>query len=203
MSSNASDNLDDPSDLITDKHFEAWGRIVYAYAAMEAGIKLAISGILGLAPSDTFILANPYTSLNLRNVAKSVAKLYLQPKDAETFVQIVGDYGAFARVRNDICHNRWTFGDRPNSLRPAYMEIRSGRADPKGYNEGESDYTLDDFGEKANDLFELNRRLVSFLKSSGIDERIARKIEEDSDAIAEALGAAATAPSSEPEDTQS
>ena len=162
---------EDPSELITDKHFEAWGRIVWAYAQMESGIKLSMAGILDMLLHEMIILTNPHSASQLKSVAKSIAKLKLSESDAEEFSQILGDWSASSRIRNHISHNRWTFGNRPTSLTPSFIDTHSGKAKFKGASEADEDFTLEDFGGIADKLFRSNVRLVEFMARTGLTKK--------------------------------
>lgn len=174
---------DDLSDLLSDKHFEAFGRIVSAYASCETGIKLSLAGILNALPHEIMILSEPYSSLGLRNVSKSIAKLRLPQDHQEQFMQLIGEFGGYAQLRNHIAHNRWTRGTRIGSIRPVQMDIRSGKAKPKGYDPEEPDFTLEEIGLRANQLFELNSKIVEFMIGAGLSENIEKRLESERRAI--------------------
>ena len=174
---------DDLSDLLSDQHFEAFGRIVSAYASCETGIKLSLAGILNALPHEIMILSEPYSSLSLRNVSKSIAKLRLPKKHQEQFMHLIGEFGGHAQLRNHIAHNRWTRGTRPNSIRPVQMDIRSGKAKPKGYDPEERDFTLEEIGLRANQLFELNSKIVQFMIGTGLSEILENRLEAERLAI--------------------
>lgn len=107
--------------------------------------------------------------MDLRNVAKSIAKeRFQQTPEIERFCQIVGDLGAFGALRNAIAHSRWTGGVRANSIKPMRVDIRSGSARFIGNNDEERDWTTDELTEEGRKLFNLNRRIVQFLKDTGI-----------------------------------
>lgn len=182
---------DDLSDLLSDKHFEAFGRIVSAYASCETGIKLALAGVLNALPHEIMILTEPCSSQALRNVAKSIAKLRLPASQQGNFVQLIGDFAGHGSLRNQIAHNRWTRGTRPNSIRPVQMDIRSGKAKPKGYDPEESDYTLLEIGKRADELFSLNSRIVEFMNIAGLTKNIEDRMNAERSAIASSLGGGA------------
>lgn len=173
---------DDLSDLFTDAHFHAFGVITTAYASCETGIKLCLAGTLGLPPYNIMILTEPYSSLALRNVAKSIAKLDMPPQFQEQFIQIVGDWGSQGKLRNYIAHNRWTRGTRPKSIRPVQMDIRSGKANFTGYEDGDPDYSLEDIQRAASTLVRIDERIRRFLKNTGLADAIERNIIEASKA---------------------
>ena len=87
----------------------------------------------------------------------SSAKMHLQPPYSERFVALVGEVSGFGTLRNHIAHNRWMRGTRPGSIRPTLIDIRQGRADAKGFEDEELDYTSKDFAKSANALFALNQ----------------------------------------------
>lgn len=62
------------SQIISDAHFEAWGRIIYFYAALETLLKIAIAALANISYLDAIILTEPYSAMALRNVAISLTK---------------------------------------------------------------------------------------------------------------------------------
>ncbi len=191
------------SDILSPKHFEAFGRIIYACSEMERAIKLCLGAAYSLHVHDIFLITEPYSSANLKNVAKAVAKLYFSSKMKDDFVEILGKFGKFSTLRNHIAHNHWTQGSRPDSIRIVQADIRAGRLDLKGYNEDERDYTLDELGNAANDLFELHIELIAFMKNYGLSAAIEEKMLEESLDKASSPGTTATANSSCPNETHS
>ena len=160
----------------SDAHLLAFGRIMHAYAAVESGIKIALSGILEIDLAHALIAFEPYTAASLKNVAKSLAKERLKPNLAETFGIIVGDWGALAGLRNNIAHSRWTHGDRPGSIKPRGVSIGKGHARFIGDDGGETSYTAEQLIDAVCKLDVVNERLKEFLKTSGLERIIASKM---------------------------
>ena len=129
--------------------------------------------LAGLAEMDLrimLIFTEPYSAVNLRNVCKSIAKAKYLPGDplGERFCQIAGDLGSYGSLRNHIAHSRWTKGQREGSIRPFGVDIRSGNPKFHGQGEGERDWTAEEITEQADNLFNLNRRIVQFMRDAGI-----------------------------------
>lgn len=163
----------------SDAHLLAFGRIMHAYAAVESGVKIAMSGILEISLSSALIAFKPYSAGDVRNVAKSLANERLKPELAATFCQIVGDWSAFNNLRNTIAHTRWTDGDRPGSIKPRNVSIDKGHAQFVGDEESEKSYTAPELDEALSKLDAINERLKRFLVDSGLQKIIESKMEGD------------------------
>lgn len=158
-----------------EAHMAAFGRVIHHFAFVETGIKIAVSGILECDLGAVLIMSEPYSSSDLKNVAKSLAKERLKPEHSEKFCQIVGDWSKFAPLRNVIAHSRWTDGDSPGTIKPRSVKIREGRADWIGDDPAEKSFSAPDLEGIANELHKIDRRLRAFLTSSGIDAVIEEK----------------------------
>ena len=137
---------------VSEKHVFQFGLITSTYALAEQGIILTLSGILNVNISTMMILASPYGATDLRNVAKSIAKLKYKGKQLDKFLGITGIVKKHSVLRNAIAHSMWTKGYREDSIRPIRMQIREGKANPKGFHEEEKDYSLNDFELAASEL---------------------------------------------------
>jgi hypothetical protein len=155
---------------------QAFGGIIHHYAAAEFGIKLILSGMLEIEVTELLILTEPYSSLDLRNVAKSIAKSrFVQTPEILRFLQLVGDLGTFGALRNNIAHSRWTSGDRRGSIKPHKLDIRSGSVKFVGAEEDERDWTTKELEAEADRAFEMNRRITQFIRQTGIAPHILPK----------------------------
>ena len=160
----------------SDAHMVAFGRIIHNFAAVESGIKIALSGILELNLDLAMIAFQPYTASTLKRVAKSISKEKLKPHLSETFIGIVGEWCGHSRLRNDIAHNRWTEGAASNSIKPRYLSINADRAEWFGDGDEEAEYSAADLENKALHLHNTNERLKAFLQASGLQSIIEAKI---------------------------
>jgi len=162
---------------LTSNHILAFGGITYNYAKIEGALEIIISDMLNIDVGTTVIITEPYSSLDLRNVIKALNKLIALPNNLnEELAQIVGDLQSFGSLRNNIAHNTWTDGDRPGSIKPMRMNIRSGKPVPTGHEEGEQDHTADELQNKVNELKNLHDRVRRFIVDSGAAERIELKM---------------------------
>ena len=176
------------SNLLTDYHFNAFGRITYGYAHIETGIKIAMAGILQVSLHDILVLTAPYSARNLKDAAKAASKDHLKQPHQDTMIQIIGDWSAISRIRNHIAHNRWAEGTRTGAIKPMYYSISDGKTRTFGDDDTESDYTPDDLHMVMKTLEDTNQRLKNFLKETGLAESIERKMADDSSAILESRG---------------
>jgi hypothetical protein len=161
----------------SDAHLLAFGRIIHNFASVETGIELALVGILNTFADAALIAFEPYSAVNLRNVAKSMAKERLKPELSEQFCMIVGDWFAFNGLRNIIAHSRWTEADREGAIKPRRLSILEGRANWIGNKEEEKSYTSAELEEEAERLRLINERLKQFHQTSGLADIILRNID--------------------------
>lgn len=161
--------------ILNAKHYTAFGAIIHAYASVEFGIKAALAGILEIPYVEVLVITEPYTALSLKNVAKSLVKLStLKMAHKTSFVNIIGDWGTFSPLRNQIAHCRWQDGSRPDSVRPIGVDIRSGHA-KWIVTEGSRDWTLPELAKQAVDLAGINERTKTFHKTADLTEIMERK----------------------------
>lgn len=162
---------------VTKDHLLGFGGIIHYYASAEAGIKIGLATVLGVELIDVMILCEPYSSLDLRNVAKSISKAHepITP-EVERFLQLIGDFGAFGPMRNLIAHSRWKAGQREGSIKPTRLDIRDGKARAYGMLEDERDWTAPELFEEADKLVDLNRRIGQFLTDVDAESRIIKNI---------------------------
>ena len=124
---------------------------------------------------EALIITEPYSAATLKNVAKSLVKLStLKMAHKTSFVNIIGDWGTFSPLRNQIAHCRWQDGSRPDSVRPIGVDIRSGHAKWR-VTEGSRDWTLPELAKQAVDLAGINERTKTFHKTAGLTEIMERK----------------------------
>ena len=156
----------------------AFGAIIHSYARIEAYIKYILSDRLNTSVEDIWIIAEPYGALALRNVAKALVDS-AQPtmKDADTIKGLIGEFGAFSKLRNYIAHYVWIDGYKPGSIRPTGVDIRDRKAKLIGLDPAEPDYTITDLADQAVKIERLEHRFHVYLETSGIFERIEAKIE--------------------------
>jgi hypothetical protein len=173
---------------LSDEHFRAFGRITHYYASIEAGLKITIGGLTGARMADTLIMAEPYTSLQLKNVVKSLNREIPLPRDGNSVLsQIVGDFTSLSTIRNAIAHFRWAQGVRPHSIKPIHLDIRSGKAVFRGNNPEERDWTPEELLAEAEKLEALDNKLRQFVKDYGLFDIIEQNMRR-ANAVSEALG---------------
>ena len=166
--------------LPSNAHLLAFGRIIHQYGLCEVGVKITVSAILRLDIARTLVVLQPSSATDLKNVAKSLAKMTLDPKWSEVFCCIVGDWSAHNALRNLIAHSAWADGDRPGSIKPRNLSIREGRAKFAGDGEDEASYTADELEAAAKSLAFINKRNLQFLEDSGLRRIIDEKIDAES-----------------------
>jgi hypothetical protein len=152
---------------MTDDHLLAFGAITYRYAYAEAHIKNILAHSVGIPIALLATLVEPCSSLELRNVAKSTAKLVeIDETNRERFCWLIGQLGSFGPLRNNIAHRRWTPGRRPGSIKPVAIDIRSGSAKMIGIRDDERDWTTDELFNDANRLHWIGEELYELVRKA-------------------------------------
>jgi hypothetical protein len=153
---------------IEQRHVEIFGRITYLYALSETGIKFIISALIEIDRVDFLVLSAPYSSRDTINVAKSITKLKYEKSEPnrDRLITLIGRYKSHSKIRNYIAHCFWTKGSKPDSIRPVYMSIGKGRAEPKGYSDGEKDWTFTELESTVVDLENLHRDIKLFMEDN-------------------------------------
>lgn len=165
--------MDEPHHL-TEAHYYAFGYLISTYAKVEQGFKIFIGRMSGMELYAVAIICEPYSALQLRNVLTSLNRHFELPDDCnKRLCDLVGEFKTFSRLRNDIGHYMWTVGNRPNSVKPLGMDIRSGHAKAVGVNDQERDWTLEELNAEAIRLQDLHRRQVDLMVELGYDADIA------------------------------
>jgi len=165
------------ADNLSTEHFTGFGAVTHYYALVETGLKLILSDTLNIDIGVAIIISEPYGALDTRNVLKSLNKLYARGgKLNEELSQIIGDLSTFGPLRNSIAHSQWCNGERPRSIKPMRLDIRSGKPVTSGSDPEEKDYTAEDLLEEASKLELLHERICKFLEDSGAKERIDENI---------------------------
>lgn len=171
--------MKDETPLVTIEHLLGFGGIIHNYAFVETGIKIATAHMASLNLVDFLIMSEPYSSLQLKNVAKSLAKTN-EPlsQDCEAFILIVDAFAAFSKIRNFVAHSRWTKGQRENSIKPSGLNIRAGHAKVLGGDLTERDWTPADLKNEADKLRDLSQSISAFLVKTRALESMAVEIGE-------------------------
>lgn len=167
---------------LSAKHYKVFGHITVEYASLEVGLKLTLAGYIGRGIGEALVLSAPYNSTQLRNVMKAMTRFHLKPesKIREIVTQIIGTLKGASVLRNDIGHNMWRKGDRPQSIAPTYMEIRNDKAELKGFQEENRDYTFAEIEKTADALWKANHTLAGLHRSAEFQASLERYISHNS-----------------------
>lgn len=166
--------------LLSDDHFNLFGRITYLYADLEVGLKFLCSAMLRIDSGIFMMLSEPYNTRDTRNIVTSIANAatFENEEEKALIVQFAGDLKGASKLRNYIAHCKWTKGNRENSIRPFILDIRSGKIVTKGINPEDEDFTLDDLIKAHDNLAGSCKRLRKFITDYGYEAIIAENMEE-------------------------
>ena len=161
-----------------DEFMSEFGRIIHVFAASEENIKLAIAAMCDLPPDVALILQEPYGSGNLKNVAKSIAKINLHDNIKDEFISLVGNIVSFSKLRNYIAHSRWNVGTRPESFKPMSLNIRGDRADYLGLEDDEKDWTAKELNVEYQKLYKHSCDLIDFMSKHDFFTMVEKRLAE-------------------------
>lgn len=153
---------------LTPAHFHAFGYIISTYAKIEQGFKAIISGITGLDVNEIAIMTEPYSSMQLRNVITSMSEFRPLPdRGNEQLKELISEFATFSKLRNQIAHSMWTEGNRPDSIKPLNVDIRSGKAKYFGIDEDERDWTIAELDDEAIRMMDFHQKQTQFSLTRG------------------------------------
>lgn len=158
-------------DLLSQDHLSRFGSIVYSFAHLEYLMQSVMAGAGELDPDKITVLTKALTYSQKRDTLYSYLKFYNFPAEREVPIKEFFDRAhKHNALRNHIAHSMWTKGTRPDTIKPAYIDLRQGRALVGGQDENERDYTMDELGNIANELRNIVSDLVSYLRETGVRE---------------------------------
>jgi hypothetical protein len=172
--------MSDEQPIISFDHLACFGAITTGFAKAESTLKLALAAILDTDPATAHIISEPYGSIDLQNVLRSLAKIHLEPEDAEKIVSLTGVLKTHRTLRNHIAHNQWTCGTRKGALRPVRIDIRQGHAAPAGFEDDTKDYTLPEIYAAAEELSDYSEKVLGAFHELGFMEIIEKNIDWES-----------------------
>ena len=165
--------------MLSDEHLRCFGSIVNLYANAESFLKLCISKMTGADITDVLILTAPYTSMHLRNVARSLAKERDLSNDlVALFEHMIDEFAASSTIRNYIAHSRWTQGKHKAKIRPTGVDIRQGKLVLLDRVKT-PEYSLKDLQNQEKKLQDLCSLIIAWMLESGaLTEEAFAKIKE-------------------------
>ena len=174
---------EDDLNSVEQYHFLMFGAITHYYAKAEVGLKIVMAGLMGADLVTVMALTEPYSSLDLRNVLKSLNKAgafphELSPEERNRLTHLIGTLQSFGKLRNNIAHNIWRDGDKPDSIKPVYIDIRSGKVKEVGADPEEKSYTRDDLLNETMRIEQLVSDITQFLEDTGLQAHIDANIEQ-------------------------
>lgn len=179
-------------DLLTKDHFARFGAIIHAFARLEYLIQGAMAAVAGVDDFKIAILTKGLTYSQKRDTLYSYMLMTsgLKPEYAEKIRNLFDSTHKHNALRNNIAHALWRKGTRPGSIRAGYIDVRFGKGRVVGYDDEDTDYTLDELGEAANELRRDTVSIILFFRESGIAPAIAEKIDRANNASFEEVSAA-------------
>lgn len=165
---------------LTKKHFELFGGIVYNYAFVELGFKFCTAAVMQCSPHDVLVLTSRQPAQVIAENLRALARDSLKDAPRSQLIQLISRWAKHNDLRTSIAHHRWREGSRPGSVRPAYYSVRSGKTKVVGFEDDETDYLIEDLEQVCAELARLKDDLDAFMRDSGLEAIIKRKMAEES-----------------------
>lgn len=158
---------DSPS--LTTEHLCAFGAIIAVFARHEILMVGAISNLLETSAAGVMHLTAEMPYRAKKDALKALSKASdLKGHDKERIAWFLGQVHTFNDLRNSIAHNIWKRGERPGSIKPLSLGVRSGTTKIKGIYPTEPDYTLDELNAAVENLIRLQHEFCDYLVSLGL-----------------------------------
>ena len=175
--------------VVTPEHAKAFGYIIYSFAKFEFHMQTAVAGMLDTDVATAILLMGDTSYRQKRQTVTNIHQTrgidgYVHPDLTNLLDEIQG----YSGLRNHIAHSIWTSGQRPGSIKPMYLKLRSEFPAPVGDWHNEKDYTLEELRTAANSLNDISRRFVRFLEDTGLMARVAANIEKIAESTEESPG---------------
>lgn len=158
--------------ILQAEHFQLFGRIVNGYARFEVELRFCLTAMTGMKTVEGAIVSAPYGAYQLNSVVKSVARLVVNPISQDRLVSLVDRWEKFTPLRTAVAHHIWRLGARPDSIRPTFIEVKSGHLKIKGSEDEDRDYTIPELVDLVNSLDALVNELYVFMDESGLEAKL-------------------------------
>jgi len=171
---------DDSFYPVTAEHMLPFGMIVQWYARIETLLQFIMAYLADTIPFRSLVLTQGLGYAGKRNALKSLLRHdeMLDNKAKEQLIWLLGQAHMHSKLRNSIAHFTWIKGEREDSIKPQYVEVRGGEGDIIGIDPSERDYTASELFVIADEVAQAYNDLLDFLNKQGISDAIAAKIEE-------------------------
>jgi hypothetical protein len=174
---------------VTPDHALWFGHIINIFAQLELLMMVCAAGILEQNLGTAYILMG---DTNYRQKQQTLRHLNSTigvngGTDGELRA-ILKEIHTYAGLRNAIAHSLWVTGNRPNSIKPMQVLLRSETLKAIGHWHNEQSYTVDDLRDAAIKLDSIAVRFNRFLDAAGLHEKVAAKIEETKPSISSSSG---------------
>jgi hypothetical protein len=165
---------------LTVEHFQAFGAIVHQFARFEVLIGIIINQVLGGRKLSMTAIAISSLSYSQKSDAlKTLLKIAIFPDNHNTVITgLISDFNAYSQLRNDIAHNIWREGKRHTSIKAVSVSSRGGKVKIRGISHDETDYTLGELTDIADNLTRIHDELRGFLEKVGAIPIMAEKIDD-------------------------
>lgn len=164
--------------VVTQEHAVHFGFIINIFAKIELQMMIAAAGLLDSDLGTAVILMG---DMNYRTKRQTLNHLNttigVEGNVDRRLTEILNDLDAMSSLRNSIAHSTWTTAQRPGAIKPMQLNIRAPVPKPLGHHHNEKSYTAVELRAEAIKLNCIHGRFVDFLAESGLQAKVAVKIE--------------------------
>jgi hypothetical protein len=160
-----------PVDPLTHAHLSRFGSIVHTFARVEylmqatMGRIIRLSGGNSLTVDTVVLITKPMTYSQKRDALLSLMEAFKLSEPAKTEITTLFNAAHnHNALRNHVAHALWRRGTRPESIKPAFLDLRQGKGRIGGYEDEDRDYTLEELSEIADKLLVTRSAIIQYLK---------------------------------------
>lgn len=162
--------------VLSSKHLELFGGIIYNYGLVELGFKFCTAAVMQCRPHNVLVISARQPAQIIAANLKALARDNLKSDLQSRLLPLIDRWSSYNNLRTSIAHHRWRTGTREGSVRPTYYEVRSGKSAVLGFEDDEKDYVIADLVAACADLAQLKSDIDAFMKKSGLEAIIVEKL---------------------------
>jgi hypothetical protein len=151
--------------IISPQHYEGIGKVIVAWARLEAHMLQSIRAILGLSATQVFVIFWQMGYRDRSQKLRMIAKTKLSSIDKKEFEALLKEMDKAYGIRNIVAHFVWHSGSIANAITPLDIKIGNGKirtTKDRHKTPRERDFTSVRFQEEAAKISDLADRFKTF-----------------------------------------
>jgi hypothetical protein len=151
------------------QHLRIFGAIIQYFARLELLMTSIVAQLLQISMTDSMIMMAGVGYAAKRAALLSILENHDVPLDRKTkIIKFLDEFHKHNNLRNNIAHNSWLEGRRPNSIKPGLVIVRGGKGRFIGVEDNEPDMTFEDFSVAMCELGNLYNAFLDYLEPIGL-----------------------------------